>query len=125
MPKLSVIIPVHNEYGSVKQCLDSITSQSFRDIEILCIDDGSTDGSTEILTNCANLDKRIHVLIFKRRLGTVLARKLALLDAHGEYIMFADADDRLLPGACETAVKLMMESGSDIAQFSVDVEAEK
>ena len=125
MPKLSIIIPVHNEKTFLKRCLDSILSQSFRDMEIICVDDASDDGTTDILTNYAGLDKRIHVTIFQRRLGTVLARKLALLDAHGDYIMFVDADDLLLPGACETAVDLIRSSKADIVQFSVDFESEQ
>ena len=125
MPKLSIIIPVHNEKTFLERCLKSILSQSFRDFEIICIDDASDDGTCDILTHCANLDKRIHVTIFQRRLGTVLARKLALLDARGDYIMFVDADDMLLPGACETAIGLMKSSKSDIAQFMVDFESEQ
>lgn len=125
MPKLSVIIPIHNEKASLKRCLDSVLSQSFRDLEIICIDDASTDGSTDILMQSAARDERIYARIFQRRLGTVLARKLALQDARGEYIMFADADDRFLPGACETAIRLMKESKSDIIEFSIDFEAEE
>jgi glycosyltransferase involved in cell wall biosynthesis len=125
MPHLSIIIPVHNEKKYLKRCLDSILSQSFRDFEVLCVDDASTDGSTDILAQYGALDKRIHAMIFQHRLGTVLARKLALLDARGDYVMFVDADDRLLPGACETAVSLIRSSKSDIAQFSIDFEAEQ
>ena len=125
MPKLSVIIPVHNEEPSLRRCIDSILSQSFRDLEIICIDDASSDGSTEILQDYVNREPRVHATAFQRRLGTVLARKLALLDAQGEYIMFADADDWLLPGACETAVGLIRQFKTDIVQFSVDFEAEK
>ena len=125
MPKLSVIIPIHNEKPLLERCLESILSQSFRDLEIICVDDASDDGTIDILTHCAGLDNRIHVTVFQRRLGTVLARKLALLDARGDYIMFVDADDMLLPGACETAVDLIKSSKVDIAQFSIDFESEQ
>ena len=125
MPKLSVIIPVHNEQQYLRRCLDSILSQSFRDLEIICVDDGSDDGSADILQDYVNREPRVHATAFQRRLGTVLARKLALLDARGKYVMFADADDWLLPGACETAVKLIEETGVDVVQFSVDFEAER
>ena len=125
MPKLSVVIPVHNEKPFLERCLESILSQSFRDFEIICIDDASDDGTTDILTHYAELDTRIHVTVFQRRLGTVLARKLALLDARGDYIMFVDADDMLQPGACETAVGLIKDSKVDIAQFSIDFESEQ
>ena len=123
MPQLSVIIPVHNEEPSLKRCIDSILSQSFSDLEIICVDDASTDASADILQDYVNREPRVQATAFQRRLGTVLARKLALLDAHGKYIMFADADDRFLPGACETAVGLIREAKTDVVQFSVDFEA--
>ena len=125
MPKLSVIVPVHNEEKLLKRCLDSILSQSFQDLEVICVDDGSTDGSARILQDYVDREPRVHATAFKRRLGTVLARKLALLDAHGKYVMFADADDMLCPGACRTAVGLIKQTGSDIVQFSVDFESEQ
>ena len=125
MPKLTVIIPVHNEEPSLRRCIDSILSQSFKDLEIICVDDGSSDGSAGILQDYVDREPRVHATAFQRRLGTVLARKLALLDAQGAYIMFADADDMLLPGACETAVGLMKETKADIVQFSVDFESEE
>ena len=125
MPKLSIIIPVHNEEPSLRRCIDSILSQTYKDLEIICIDDGSSDDSAGILQDYINREPRVQATAFQRRLGTVLARKLALLDARGEYIMFADADDMLLPGACETAVRLMKETKADVVQFSVDFEAEK
>ena len=107
MPKLSIIIPVYNAEATLKRCLDSILSQSFRDLEVICVDDASNDGSVDILKDYVSRDPRVHASAFQRRLETVLARKLALLDAQGEYIMFVDADDMLLPGACETAVGLI------------------
>ncbi len=125
MPKLSIIIPVHNEEPSLRRCIDSILSQSFQDLEIICVDDASSDSSADILQYYVDHEPRVHATSFERRLGTVLARKLALLDARGKYIMFADADDMLLPGACETAVRLIQENKCDIAQFLVDFEAEQ
>ncbi len=125
MPKLSVIIPSYNAESTLKRCLDSILSQSFRDLEIICVDDGSGDRSADILQDYVRRDPRVHASAFQRRLQTVLARKLALLDAQGEYIMFADADDMFLPGACETAVGLIEESRTDIVQFSVELESDR
>jgi len=125
MPKLSVIIPVHNEEPSLRRCIDSILSQSFKDLEVICVDDGSTDGSADILQYYVDHEPRVQATVFQRRLGTVLARKLALLDAKGDYIMFADADDMFLPGACETALKLIEENKADVVQFSVDFESKK
>ncbi len=123
MPKLSIIIPVHNEQQYLRRCLDSILSQSFRDLEIICVDDDSDDASADILQEYVDREPRVHATSFQRRLGTVVARKLALLDARGKYVMFADADDWLLPGACETAVKLIEELKTDIVQFTINFEA--
>ena len=125
MPKLSVIIPVHNEEKSLRRCLDSILSQSFTDLEIICVDDCSSDASADILQDYVNREPRVHATAFNRRLGTVLARKLALLDAQGDYVMFADADDWMLPGGCGTAVRLIEECKVDVVQFTVDFEAER
>lgn len=125
MPKLSIIVPVHNEAPFLRRCLDSILSQSFKDLEIICVDDASSDGSTDILREFVTVEPRVHATAFPHRLGTVLARKLALMDARGDYVMFADADDRLLPGACETSVALMKETKADVVQFSVDFEAKQ
>ena len=111
--------------SATDQQLDSILSQSFRDLEIICVDDDSDDASADILQEYVDREPRVHATSFQRRLGTVVARKLALLDARGKYVMFADADDWLLPGACETAVKLIEELKTDIVQFTIDFEAEQ
>lgn len=81
MPKLSIIIPIHNEKPSLRRCIDSILSQTFKDLEIICVDDGSSDGSAGMLQDYIDREPRFHATAFQRRLGTVLARKLALLDA--------------------------------------------
>ena len=125
MPKLTVVIPVHNEEKRLPRCLQSILAQSFTDWEVICIDDGSDDGTADILQNYVNNDKRIHGSAFSRHLGTVLARKLALLDAKGDYVMFADADDEFLPGAFANAVRLIETARVDILQFTVDIVSPK
>ena len=125
MPKLTVVIPVHNEEKRLPRCLCSILAQSFTDWEVICIDDASTDSTADVLQNYVNNDKRIHGSAFSRHLGTVLARKLALLDAKGDYVMFADADDEFLPGAFANAVRLIETAGVDILQFTVDIVAQE
>jgi len=123
MPKLSVVIPVHNEEKRLPRCLKSILSQSFADWEVVCVDDGSRDGTADVLQEFADGDKRIRGSAFTRHLGTVLARKLALLDAKGDYVMFADADDEFLPGAFENAVRLIEDAGVDILEFGIEIAA--
>ena len=123
MPKLTVIIPVRNEEKRLPRCLQSILAQSFQDWEAICIDDGSRDGTPDVLQKFVDDDKRIRGSAFTRHLGTVLARKLALMDAKGDYVMFADADDEFLPGAFANAVRLIEDAGVDILQFAVDITA--
>ncbi len=125
MPKLTVIIPVRNEEKRLPRCLQSILAQSFQDWEAICIDDGSRDGTADVLQKFVDDDKRIRGSAFTRHLGTVLARKLALMDARGDYVMFADADDEFLPGAFANTVRLIEDAGVDILQFAVDVTAPK
>jgi len=97
---ISVIIPVYNVEPYLRQCLDSIVNQTLRDIEIICIDDGSTDGSYAILQEYAQKDKRI-VILQQQNSGAGIARNLGLQFATGEYIHFLDADDYLSFGAYE------------------------
>lgn len=98
-PKVSVIIPVYNAEKYLRQCLDSVVNQSLREIEIICVDDGSTDGSTDILLEYAARDERIRVAINDENLHAGPCRNRGLKIAIGEYILFLDADDWLIGGS--------------------------
>ena len=89
MPKVSVIIPVYNVEKYLRACLDSVVNQTFRDIEIICVDDGSTDGSGAILDEYAAKDSRMRV-IRQANAGAGAARNAGLDVATGEYVFFAD-----------------------------------
>ena len=91
-PKISVIIPVYNVEKYLSECLDSVVNQTLRDIEIICINDGSTDNSLSILKEYASKDSRIKI-IDKENQGQGYARKVGLDKASGEYILFCDSDD--------------------------------
>lgn len=91
-PYLTIIVPVYNTAVFLRQCMDSILAQTFTDVEILCIDDGSTDKSPEILDEYASTDSRIRV-IHKANGGLVSVRKLGVEEAKGRYIGFVDSDD--------------------------------
>lgn len=90
--KVSIIVPVYNTSMYLEQCLNSLLCQSLEGIEIICVDDGSTDNSLQILQNFAQNDKRIRVLTQKNQ-GQSVARNLAMNVATGEYIGFIDSDD--------------------------------
>lgn len=92
MPKVSVIIPVYNTKDFLPECIDSLRNQSLNDLEIICVDDGSKDGSWEILKKYAEEDKRVKVLKNKRK-GVGAARNTGYEVARGEYVGFVDSDD--------------------------------
>lgn len=93
-PAISVIVPVYNVEGYLGRCLDSILGQSFRDFELILVDDGSTDGSPALCDEYRRRDSRVRV-IHRENAGVGLARNSGLEIARGEYIAFADADDYL------------------------------
>ena len=92
-PKISVIIPVYNGKNYIEECLDSIINQTLKEIEIICVNDGSTDNSLEILEKYHSKDDRIKI-VTKENEGQGYARKVGLDNATGTYIMFCDQDDK-------------------------------
>lgn len=96
MPKVSIIVPVYNVEKYLAQCIDSILSQTFDDIEIICIDDGSTDSSGKILDVYAQSDNRI-VVVHRKNFGYGAALNCGLDLAKGEYIGIVESDDCILP----------------------------
>lgn len=93
MVKVSVIIPVYNTEKYLRKCLDSVCGQTLSDIEIICINDCSTDGSLQILQEYAANDNRIKLIDFEKNQGAATARNKGLDIAQGEYIGFVDPDD--------------------------------
>ena len=91
-PKVSVIIPVYNTEKYLRECLDSVVNQTLKETEIICVDDGSTDESSEILKRFAEKDHRVQVYRTENR-GAGAARNEGLKHAKGEYCSFLDADD--------------------------------
>lgn len=113
MVKISVIIPVYNEELYLEQCLDSVCNQTLREIEILCIDDGSTDASLNILEQFANKDFRIKVFRqWNQYAGT--ARNLGIQKAQGKYLCFLDSDDFFAPDLLEKMYQAAEENQSEI-----------
>jgi glycosyltransferase involved in cell wall biosynthesis len=116
MPKLSVIVPVYQVEDYLALCLSSIRNQSFSDLEIICVNDGSTDRSAEILQMCAAVEPRLKI-VEKRNGGLSSARNAGIAAAAGEYLMFVDSDDMLTKQACVTILTAFEESGADIVTF--------
>ncbi|MCD8235405.1 MAG: glycosyltransferase [Prevotellaceae bacterium] len=103
MSKITVLTAVYNSEKYLRQCLDSLCMQTLRDIQIICIDDCSTDGSMTILKEYADRDSRICLLRTERSVGQAVARNLGLGYADGEYITMLDSDDWLASDALEKA----------------------
>lgn len=113
-PKISIIVPVYNVAPYLRQCLDSLVGQTYRDIEIICVDDGSTDESGEILDRYAADDPRIRAIHIENS-GVSAARNLALDHAAGEYVIFVDGDDWIETNTCETV--LAQAAGYDLVMW--------
>ena len=120
MPKVSVIIPVYNVEKYLPQCLDSIVNQTLREIEIICVDDGSTDGSLEILAKYAANYPNMTVLE-QCHGGVSAARNRGLARARGEYVYFMDSDDWLDTGALGKLTAIADEQRLDQLIFSAEV----
>ena len=117
---LSVIIPVYNAVQFLRACIDSVTNQTLRDIEVICVDDGSSDGSEAILAEYAAKDKRLKIVTQKNR-GQGAARNRGLASAHGEYVYFMDADDELAAGdALERLVAVADAERLDVLFFDAE-----
>ncbi len=94
MALISVIVPVYNAGGYLEDCLDSIVGQSYGNLEVILVDDGSTDGSSGVCDEFAGRDGRIRV-IHQENMGAAAARRTGVLAAAGDYLCFVDADDRI------------------------------
>jgi len=113
MPKVSVIIPVYNVEKYLKKCLDSVINHTLTDIEIICINDGSTDGSAEILQQYAQKDERVRI-INKANSGYGDSMNKGLDAAQGEYIGFVESDDYIKPDMYETLYKVAKDNDIEV-----------
>ncbi len=114
LPVVSIIVPVYNVKSYVGECVESLCRQTYTNLEILLVDDGSTDGSGEVCDEYAGRDERIRVIHQANR-GLSGARNMGLDDARGEYIAFVDSDDLVSTNYVETLYELLMKYEADIA----------
>lgn len=114
--QFSIIVPVYNASEFLENCLKSILSQTFKDFEVICINDGSTDNSLEILEKYAKKDNRIKIFS-QNNLGVSAARNLGIDVAKGEYILFCDADDKYKTNLCSVVSSTIHRDNSDIIAF--------
>lgn len=111
-PKISIIVPVYNAEKYLDRCLTALMNQTFKEIEILCINDGSTDRSLEILNQYQKQDSRVRVFSQKNS-GPAKARNVGLKNMRGEYLMFCDADDCYESIMCEEMRKNIIDYDTD------------
>jgi len=118
IPRVSVIIPVYNVENHLEDCLDSVVNQTLKEIEVICVNDGSTDGSLDILEKFAEKDQRITIMDQENR-GAGAARNKGLEIARGEYLSFLDADDFFEPDMLEKAFNYSWKNSLDITVYRV------
>ena len=116
MPKISVIVPVYNTEKYLPKCLDSLISQTLTDLEIICVNDGSSDGSLDILYQYANRDRRIKIINFEENKGVSIARNSGIEAATGEYLCFVDSDDFVDLDFYEKLYHKAKKTGADIVK---------
>ncbi len=119
MAKVSIIVPVYNVERYLERCLKSILEQTFKDIEIICVNDGSTDGSAAILQKTAEADSRLKV-ITQNNQGLSMARNNGLDAATAEWTMFVDSDDALHPQAVEICLQFAQHQAVDLICFQFE-----
>lgn len=115
-PKVSFIVPVYNVENYIEECLGSLVNQSLEDIEIICVNDGSTDGSLLILEKYANMDDRIKIFT-QENVGQGKARNFGFKEANGEYIAFVDSDDWVELEMAEKLYNNARYNNSDLVLF--------
>lgn len=115
IPAVSVLVPVYNVEKYLRECLDSIVSQTLQDIEIICINDGSTDSSLEILHEYAQKDGRIRV-ISKKNTGYGNTMNIGLQNCKGKYIGIVESDDFIAPDMFETLYRMAEDNNLDVAK---------
>jgi len=119
MVEISVIIPIYNQEKYLSECLDNIINQSFRDIEIICINDGSTDNSLEILEDYALKEERIRIITQENQ-GLAATRNRGIEIANGKYVYFIDSDDYLESTALEKLHDLSEKLNPDFIMFKLN-----
>ncbi len=112
--KLSVVIPVYNVERFLRQCLDSVFAQTIKDYEVICVNDGSTDSSLQILREYAKIESNL-VVIDQTNHGLGYTRNVGIEHARGDYVAFVDSDDFVAPDMFEKIIRRMEETNAEVA----------
>lgn len=120
-PQVSVIIPVYNVRKFIGDTLKSVCNQTLKNIEIICVDDCSTDGSEGIIKLYRKIDSRIRLISMEKNSSAQICRQNGVASSSGQYVMFLDGDDELSSNACETAFEAISKAKTDLLMFGTDV----
>lgn len=123
-PKISIVIPTYNRAQYIEELFKNLTKQTFTNFEVCFIDDGSSDGTKDLLLQLQKIDSRIHPFFLEENKGATFARNFGIQKTQGEWIMLWDSDDLLYPNALETIVSYQ-ESLPDVDIFSAPAQASK
>lgn len=124
-PDISIIIPAYNSEKRIMQTINSCTNQKHQNIEIVIIDDKSSDNTVNIVEDIASSDPRIKLVKLEKNLGTFAARASGIHSARGDFVIFLDSDDKLLNDTTSLIFQLMQHNGADIVFFGIKNEGKK
>ena len=116
---ISVLVPCYNTERYLRSCIESILNQTYKNIEVIIVNDGSTDGSLDIINEYALKDSRIVVVDRKENKGVAYSRNEAIQNAHGDYITFVDSDDIISPVLCEKLMDALVSNNADISMCHI------
>lgn len=114
MPKISIIIPCYNVEEYLEECLDSVFKQTFKDFEVICVEDASTDDTKKILQQYGVKYKNIHIIYNAQNQGLAISRNIGLDAAKGDYIFFLDSDDSISKSCLSSLYQRIIQDKSDI-----------
>lgn len=120
MDMISIIVPCYNQAAFLPRCLDSLLEQTYRKIEIVCVNDASTDTTMDVLKEYAARDERIKIVDVSHG-GLGWARNCGIRQASGQYLMFCDSDDEFMPETCEKLYNALVKNDCDVAMCSAQV----
>lgn len=120
-PDVSIIVPVHNDEGFILAALDSCLAQSWENIEVICVDDASTDGTAAVIEEFRYRDSRVRLLRQEKNRSAFQARRVGIAAARAPYVLFLDGDDELLPDAVRSTLLLARSERADVVGFGVSV----
>ncbi|RDW97006.1 glycosyl transferase [Gardnerella vaginalis] len=123
-PAISIVVPAYNKEPYIKQCMDSLINQTLKNIEIIVVDDASSDNTLQILRDYEKKDSRVKIIAKEHNCGRHVARKTGVQETIGDYVLFVDADDEIELKACEVLYSYVSSHPADILHFGVSIHPE-